>query len=360
MDNLCHTLCGLALARLCRTDPRGTALLLLAANAPDLDIAAHLFGGKPAYLIQHRGITHALPGIFVEALLIATAFRWIGRPTKSRFPQLAGLALLGLLSHFGLDALTSYGIRPWLPFSARWSYGDVAFIIDPWLWAMFATAAMLGVPDPGGGTATARRSGNKAWAGYLLGSAVSLAGIVAWSGRTSHVVSVTYASLCALAFSMRVDRISVPRGRRTAAVVMSMVVVYLTVLATLGSLAKERAIGAVAARLGGPGPIATTAIMPAPGVPWRFLCLVGIPGAVCPVRVDVLSGEIVEELPLRTRLDEPLLQRIQLTQEFRAWRVFSRLPYADYGGGKVTLGDARYPGNGFCTFDVGVGEESGR
>ena len=50
MENLTHTLVGLMLARvgLEKSTPRGTAMMMLAANAPDID-AVFWFGGMQKY-----------------------------------------------------------------------------------------------------------------------------------------------------------------------------------------------------------------------------------------------------------------------------------------------------------------------
>ncbi len=50
MDNITHSLVGLMLARagLEKTTPRGTAMMVLAANAPDID-AVFWFSGTQTY-----------------------------------------------------------------------------------------------------------------------------------------------------------------------------------------------------------------------------------------------------------------------------------------------------------------------
>src|SRR5579862_3788984 len=69
MDNLTHTAVGLFLSRagLHRWTPRSTAILLLAANAPDIDILA-ASRGSLNYLHYHRHITHSLIAMPVMAL----------------------------------------------------------------------------------------------------------------------------------------------------------------------------------------------------------------------------------------------------------------------------------------------------
>ena len=80
MDNVTHTLTGLALARagLNRFSVHATALLIISANAPDIDIVAAL-KGPLAYLEAHRGYTHCLLCLPLLALLsvlaVAAVFR---------------------------------------------------------------------------------------------------------------------------------------------------------------------------------------------------------------------------------------------------------------------------------------------
>ena len=48
--------------------------------------------------------------------------------------QLLLLSYIGVILHVLMDLLNNYGVRLLMPFSQRWFYGDVLFIIDPWLW----------------------------------------------------------------------------------------------------------------------------------------------------------------------------------------------------------------------------------
>jgi membrane-bound metal-dependent hydrolase YbcI (DUF457 family) len=79
MDNVTHTLFALTLARtpLGRGGRGTTAALVLASNAPDIDIVATL-GGSANYLTWHRGPTHGPLGI-VGLGVLAAALVWLGR-----------------------------------------------------------------------------------------------------------------------------------------------------------------------------------------------------------------------------------------------------------------------------------------
>src|SRR5262249_62356862 len=74
---------------------------------------------------------------------------------------LIGLSLLAVLVHLGFDWLNDYGIRLLLPFTDRWYYGDIIFVVDPWFWLLLGGGAHL----------TMKRGGFSevvAWAGWAV------------------------------------------------------------------------------------------------------------------------------------------------------------------------------------------------
>ena len=144
MDNLTHSLVGLFLARVGfkYATPRGTAILVLAANAPDLDIVSWL-GGSLTYIHWHRNITHSLLAMPLLALLVVVIVRLLGREPL-RWWGAWWIALLGVASHLVLDLTNVYGVRLLLPFTGRWFHWDVAPIIDFVIWAIL----LLGVAAP--------------------------------------------------------------------------------------------------------------------------------------------------------------------------------------------------------------------
>jgi inner membrane protein len=145
---------GAVLAR-AGLDRRGTlslaaTTLILAANAPDIDIFV-MFIGPYAGLAFRRGWTHGPIALMVLPLLVTglvlvwdRLVRRRGDRGASRAPVRAGATLLiayiGVVSHPALDWLNTYGIRLLMPFSHEWFYGDAVFIIDPWLWLILAAA----------------------------------------------------------------------------------------------------------------------------------------------------------------------------------------------------------------------------
>jgi inner membrane protein len=143
MDNLTHTAIGLFLARAGarRWTPRATAILLVASNAPDLDVVSAV-AGPLAYLHYHRHLTHALVALPLMALLSVALVRLAGRKPVY-WPGAMAAAMLGVAVHLLLDWTNIYGVRLLLPFSGRWLRLDSTAVLDPWIWAI-AAAALAG------------------------------------------------------------------------------------------------------------------------------------------------------------------------------------------------------------------------
>ena len=175
MDNLAHTLAGLALAEtgLKRRSALATATLAIAANLPDIDAITYVVGRDVDALAFRRGWTHGPVAMIVLPLVLTgimvlwdRAFRH--RPGRRHTPVNKGwlfvIALVGVLSHPLLDLLNSYGVRLLMPFSDTWFYGDALFIIDPWLWATLAIGVFVSrrrarrERDAGAGIGARRRS----------------------------------------------------------------------------------------------------------------------------------------------------------------------------------------------------------
>jgi len=166
LDNLTHSLVGLFLARAgCKyATPRGTAIMVVAANAPDFDTPCFFFG-PTAYIHWHRNITHSLIALPFMALLSVALVRWIGRREVRWLPAF-WIATLAVASHLILDLTNVYGVRLLLPFSGRWFHWDLTPVVDLTIWAVL----LLGVAAPwfgrlvGSEIGESRRSGGGGWA----------------------------------------------------------------------------------------------------------------------------------------------------------------------------------------------------
>src|SRR5207253_5466015 len=77
----------------------------------------------------------------LTAIVVAVARRR-GR-TDVRPRSILLLSYLGVLVHVAMDLLNNYGVRLLMPFSQHWFYGDVLFIIDPWMWLLLGAGIWL-------------------------------------------------------------------------------------------------------------------------------------------------------------------------------------------------------------------------
>jgi membrane-bound metal-dependent hydrolase YbcI (DUF457 family) len=159
LDNLTHSLFGLTLARtsLGRAGRGTTAALLLASNAPDVDIVT-VAGGARGYLEWHRGPTHGPIG--VAALALATAgivtgwLRWsAARRGESNaddapFGMLVVVSLVGIACHVLMDLPTSYGTRLLAPFDWHWYAVDWMPIVDVYLLVILGAGLLFGRGAP--------------------------------------------------------------------------------------------------------------------------------------------------------------------------------------------------------------------
>src|SRR5438445_8808834 len=158
MDNLAHTLVGAALGRAVagRELPAAGWVGAIAGNAPDWAELllkptswAPRAGGE--YLVYHRGITHSFVGAAVEIValtgLVGLVMRlWARRagPTPPPWRWVAACVTASVASHLYLDWQGSYGLRPFLPWSAPWYYADWVAIVDPFFWTVPLVALAWG------------------------------------------------------------------------------------------------------------------------------------------------------------------------------------------------------------------------
>jgi inner membrane protein len=158
MEPVTHFLTGACLARtgFNRRTAYATLAMTLAAEAPDMDVFWG-FRGPVAGFEHHRGITHTFLGAPFVALAV-TGVVWLWHRFRKQPPILAPrwivlwlLCLLAALSHIFLDWTNNYGVRPFFPFNPRWYSLDIAFILEPVVFAALLTAlvvpGILGLAD---------------------------------------------------------------------------------------------------------------------------------------------------------------------------------------------------------------------
>lgn len=153
MEPVTHALTSLALARAGREHlPRyGTAMLIVAGVAPDLDFAAY-FGQPAAFLKFHRAALHSFVGVFVLCCCIAAAFYFGDRraarnSTEEGQPPgfLAALAvcIIGAGMHVLMDVASGIGVRLWWPFRGGWVAWDLLANFDVFVLALLVVGLLL-------------------------------------------------------------------------------------------------------------------------------------------------------------------------------------------------------------------------
>lgn len=339
MDNISHSLCGAALARagLVRKGPLVTATLVVAANAPDVDALLYVFGDSIDALMHRRGWTHALLIFALEIPLLAALFHGLGtryaKRRKLEAPCWRSLLLastIGYLSHLGLDLLNTYGVRFLLPFDERWVHGDMAFIVDPWMWLMFGGATLWG-----GGV---RR------AGYVLWFSLTALGVVLMQMRGLPMSAIYLwggaMTLCGIGRALRGANLLAPR------LLLVLVVLYLGGLKLSSQLARERGLAVVARTVD----VSTSesTVNPFPAIPWRSTIVVATGQTIYRVPVDLLRDADTDTVShtLEQNLDDPALPALTHTREYRMWARFARHPFVQRSGERIILGDGRFSHGG--------------
>lgn len=343
MDPITHTLTGAALSRagLSRTTPLATAALVVAANAPDIDILAYR-AGEYAALSFRRGWTHGPLAVLVLPFAVAGGVwlwdRLVRRrrdPARSpvRGPALLLVSFIGVLSHPVLDWLNTYGVRWLMPFDSRWFYGDAVFIIDPWLWLIPGGALFLA------GGRSGQRLGGWALLGGLLSVPVLVAPMVPAAAKVLWL-----AGLLGLAALWRR-----PAPRRPYRLVRAALVVAGVYIVAMigGSTVAERGTRAIAQR-GGLDPV-DVLFQPSPANPFAGRVVVATDTAY---HVGSFSwfGQPRVMLPqtiVRGDTTAPAVAVAMRDRDVRDYLVWSRFPIVrvvadDDGEASVFVGDARY------------------
>lgn len=108
---------------------------------PDLDVLANPFLTEAQALAFHRGPSHSLLFAVVAAPLLGWALSrlYSTGPSWKRWTVLVGAVLL---THIGLDCLTSYGTQIFWPFSRTPVVVGTVFIIDPLYTVPLATGLL--------------------------------------------------------------------------------------------------------------------------------------------------------------------------------------------------------------------------
>jgi inner membrane protein len=348
VENAAHTLSGLVLARLGgdRHGPFATALLVTAANFPDVDCLSLLFG-QEAYLRWHHGVTHSLVGAAIAGPLLGWLFFCLAHLRQGRDPReddhglgqrpgsglgvFVALAYAGLAAHLFLDTLIDYGVRPWLPFDATWYYGDVVFVVDPWIWILFGVGTVLG----------GRRRGPGLLGWTLFAAATT--GVAWYAPEAPRWAAPLLALLWASLLLARRSGWQEGRRRRLALLSVAAVVSYLGFFGVVGHLHHARGVAHLSATYGLTSEsIERTSSRPNPCRPWAHRIVVQTADHLFRAEVG-WSGPDHHDSPMPRRMDDPALRAIEDHPGFATWRQFARHPFTGrLADGALVLGDGRY------------------
>jgi inner membrane protein len=365
MDNLTHSLVGLVASKagLERLSPATSAVCIVASNAPDADILSLIFGDRWTYLHHHRGITHSLLGTLVLALLIPSLF-FLGDRLLARFRQtepklkLAGLMIASLVvsaTHPLMDWTNNYGIRPWLPWNRSWVYGDLVFIVDPFIWIFLGSAAF---------PLTSKTTLQKvAW---LTVAAIVTSLVLFVSNRpgVTTLGAVRIIWLVAIASLIVLWRFNPARmwGRGIGITAFFVLIFYWCGLAVLHRVALGQATQQAWAIGSGYGEsVVDVAAMPTLANPFRWQSVVETERAAYRFDVFLLGGSNPANFSRHERPDaatSPLISRVLNDRRAVIFLEFARFPVARVADPDCTtqtlvqLADLRYtePGNQRGTF----------
>jgi len=289
-------------------------------------------GERSDYLVLHRGPTHSLAAVLVATigltLLVGLGSRGWVRWRGGAAPPWGPLALcigIAVLSHLFMDWQGSYGLRPFLPWSATWYYGDWVAIVDPFFWLLPLVALAWGT----------ERHWMPLTAVLVVGGPMTYAVVRAWgTGVVAPWVLVVYALICVVAAIGWVRYWFGPVARRRAGALALLVLgLYGGAQGIAAQFKQAEVRQAATTRF---GPEARSAALTRVGRPFTWDPIYA--------SVDTVAGD---GWRLPRHLDAPVVQHaLRDTREGRAMAQFARFLVAevDSSGDGVTvyLRDARY------------------
>jgi len=373
MDNLAHSLVGLTSAKagLDRLSPYATTVCVISANAADADFVS-LLGDRWALLQYHRGITHSIVGTIAIGLLIPALAYAIERTVSSirkrapriRFRGLLLASMVAAATHPVMDWTNNYGVRPLLPWSGRWFYGDLVFIVDPYIWLTLGALAFLM-------TSNSRRklfgwSFVGLFATLVVGAASRQNGPEAGAVRIAFVVW-TIGLLCTI--GLRVFGVQRKVGQRTALTALALLIIYWVGLGLAHRVAAADTLS-IANSIAAPHNerVIRAATMPSEANPFRWQSVAETDAAIYKFAVSVVTDSTDINKSAVARFEKPAGQEAQLVsvaeRDRRAQSLlgFARFPLAQVntdncvGQALVQFADLRYtePGRGRGNFSVNI------
>ncbi len=336
MDNLTHSLVAASLGRAGLSDkvPGGVASLIIAANLADLDVVSG-FWGNLYYLAYHRGLSHSVVGTLILAAVLTGILWLVGRARghPASLGQISLAVFVTAVSHPLLDLTNSYGLRPFLPFLDRWYYGDLVFIVDPYLWLILGAAVFL--------TAHNTRLGTVAWViGVAFASVIMILGAVGfglWVPLGIWLAGVS--TILVLKARRRVFPVSLAAGALGA------VVVYWAFLGAIHWLTLKEFYPELQSRYPGISRDAIS-VTPRPANPFEWDLFVETPDRVAYARASSFSTRMTGFETIPRNQGHPAATAAASTCAGAVFTHFARFPVFEVsktnGGRVVTIEDIRF------------------
>jgi len=375
VDNLTHSLIGLASAKagLERLSPYATSVCVVSANIADADFVTLFFGDRWTLLQHHRGITHSIAGTIVIGFLIPLVALAIERlvvkfrkdSPRIRFRGLLLASLIAAATHPLLDWTNNYGVRPLLPWSGRWFYGDLVFIVDPYIWLVLGGIVFL--------LTSKSKWKTLGWSALGLGITTFI-GLAGWrsgpDGVSLRIAFVIWVAGLIFLAVLRACGWQKRFGQTAALLALGQIVVYWVILASFHRAAVVNAstVANIIASSSGERTVRVIA-MPLAANPFLWQSVAETDAAIYRFKVDASTNSYSPaETPTFVRFEKPSGsggQIVAIAERDRRAQIllgFSRFPIARVdanncvGQALVQFADLRYtePGGSRGNFSVNI------
>ena len=353
--------------------PYATSVCVVSANIADADFVTLFFGDRWTLLQHHRGITHSIAGTIAIGFLIpVVAFaieRLFVKVRKSspriRFRGLLLASLIAAATHPFLDWTNNYGVRPLLPWSGRWFYGDLVFIFDPYIWLALGGIVFLLTSNSKWKTL--------GWSIFGLGI-TTVIGLAGWrsgpDGASLRIAFIIWIAGLVLLAALRAWGWQRRFGQTAAFLGLGQIVVYWLILMSFHRTAVVNAstVANIIASSLGERTVRVIA-MPLAANPFLWQSVAETDLAMYRFRVDASTNSYSpSETPAFVRYEKPSgpgAQLVSVAERDRRTRIllgFSRFPMARVdanncvGQALVQFADLRYtePGGSRGNFSVTV------
>jgi inner membrane protein len=285
------------------------------------------------------------------------------RASTIRLRGLLVASLIAAATHPLMDWTNNYGVRPLLPWSGQWFYGDLVYIIDPYIWLMLG-AAMFLLTSKG-------RLRIFAWAALaaITTTLIILASIRGADASALRFLRVIWIAGIIAVVIVRATGLYQRLNHRAALAVLALVLMYWGGLAIAHRVAYSAALAKANQLANSRGEsIVKVASMPIAATPFRWQSVAETDRAIYRYPTAITSDDRATDISGVRRFEKPtgraaelvsIAERDRRAQEFL---LFARFPIAVpepsdcIGQALVQFADIRYtePGATRGTFSVNI------